>query len=480
MKQDITIIGAGLVGSMMAIYLGKRGYKVDVFEKLPDIRKEKISAGRSINLALANRGIRPMQQLGIMDKVEKLLIPMKGRMIHDIDGKLQFQSYGQKPEEVIYSVSRGGLVSLLRDEAEATGNVTFYFKQALKSVDYTNNTIELQNQDESTFKHSFKILLGADGAPSNVRKSFEKNGVQGVTFDLLDHSYKELTIPAKASMGSEHLISQPKPMIKEQKKCSDPIDFDPVDFAIDKNSLHIWPRGEYMLIALPNLDGSFTVTLFMPSKGKLSFETLTTNKAVIALFENKFKDARDLMPNLTEMFFENPTGILGTIRCEQWQYKNALLIGDSAHAVVPFHGQGMNCGFEDCYELNALLDKHNDNWEIVMGLYTNIRKPNANAIADMALENYIEMRDSVRDPKFHLKKAIAFELEKRFPKQFIPRYSMVMFHHIGYAEAQARGLIQAGILNQLSAGIEDVEDIGELDIELAGELVKQLVVNKLK
>ncbi len=445
MKQNITMIGAGLVGSMMAIYLGKRGYKVDVFEKLPDIRKEKISAGRSINLALANRGIRPMQQLGIMDKVEKLLIPMKGRMIHDMDGELQFQSYGQKPEEVIYSVSRGGLVSLLRDEGEATGNVTFHFKQALKSVDYTNNTIELQNQDDSTFKHSFEILLGADGAPSNVRKSFEENGVQGVTFELLDHSYKELTIPA--SKTGEYLIN--------------------------KNSLHIWPRGEYMLIALPNLDGSFTVTLFLPNTGELSFETLTTKEAVLSLFDTNFKDARQLIPNLTDMFFENPTGMLGTIRCQQWNYKNALLIGDAAHAVVPFHGQGMNCGFEDCSELNALLDKHNDDWSKVLPIYTDARKHNSNAIADMALENYIEMRDSVRDPKFHLKKAIAFELEKRFPKQFIPRYSMVMFHHIGYAKAQARGLIQADILNQLSAGIEG---IGELDFELAGELI----VNKLK
>jgi len=437
MKQPIIIIGAGLVGSMMSIYLGQRGYKVDVYEKLPDIRKESISAGRSINLALANRGIRPMKQLGIMDKVEKLLIPMKGRMLHDIDGNLQFQSYGQKPEEVIYSVSRGGLVSLLRDEAEATGNVTFHFKQTIDAIDLDNNFIMVKG-----VKKSFGKLLGADGAGSIVRKSYEDQGERGVSFELLDHSYKELTIPASKSAG----------------------------FLIDKNSLHIWPRGEYMLIALPNLDGSFTVTLFLPTKGELSFETLTAKESVIALFKTKFKDANDLMPDLTDMFFENPTGILGTIRCQQWHHKEALLIGDSAHAVVPFHGQGMNCGFEDCYELNALLDEHSDDWQIVMDLYTEIRRPNANAIADMALDNYIEMRDSVRDPKFHLKKAIAFELEKLYPNQFIPRYSMVMFHHIGYADAQSRGVIQADILNQLSEGIED---INELDRTKADDLVKQ-------
>jgi kynurenine 3-monooxygenase len=437
MKQPIVIIGAGLVGSMMSIYLGQRGYKVDVFDKLPDIRKESISAGRSINLALANRGIRPMKQLGIMDKVEKLLIPMKGRMLHDIEGNLQFQSYGQKPEEVIYSVSRGGLVSLLRDEAEATGNVTFHFKQSIDEIDLDNNYIKV-NGDKKTFGK----ILGADGAGSIVRKCYETQGVKGVSFELLDHSYKELTIPASQSG----------------------------DFLIDKNSLHIWPRGEYMLIALPNLDGSFTVTLFLPTKGELSFETLTANESVIALFKTKFKDATDLMPDLTDMFFENPTGILGTIRCQQWHHKEALLIGDSAHAVVPFHGQGMNCGFEDCYELNALLDEHDDDWQKVMDLYTEIRRPNANAIADMALDNYIEMRDSVRDPKFHLKKAIAFELEKRYPNQFIPRYSMVMFHHISYADAQSRGVIQADILNQLSEGIEDIKNLDKTKAEV---LVKQ-------
>jgi kynurenine 3-monooxygenase len=444
MKQNITIIGAGLVGSMMAIYLGKRGYKVDVFDKLPDIRKETISAGRSINLALANRGIRPMQQLGIMDKVETLLIPMKGRMLHDTDGELQFQSYGQKDHEVIYSVSRGGLVSLLRDEAEATNNVTFNFKQGLESIDYDKNCINLIDKSGKSLQHNFEILLGADGAGSRVRNSFEAQGVKGFSSELLSHSYKELEIEAN--------------------------DIGPNRFKIDKNSLHIWPRGEYMLIALPNLDGSFTVTLFMPNEGELSFESLTDKEAVNSFFSNQFKDVLELVPNLANEFFENSTGILGTIRCKQWNHKNALILGDSAHAIVPFHGQGMNCGFEDCYELNRLLEEHNDDWKKVMSVYTETRVDNANAIADMALDNYIEMRDSVRDPKFHLKKAIAFELESNFPDRFIPRYSMVMFHHIPYSIAQSRGQIQFEILDRLSAGIDDVK---QLDLKLAEKLVKK-------
>ena len=285
-------------------------------------------------------------------------------------------------------------------------------------------------------------MLGADGAPSNIRKSFEENGVKGVSFDLLTHSYKELTIPASQSGG----------------------------FLIEKNALHIWPRGKYMLIALPNLDASFTVTLFLPNEGELSFESLTTRESVRQLFDTEFQDATALIPDLADMFFANPTGILGTIRCQHWNYKNALLIGDAAHAVVPFHGQGMNCGFEDCSVLNSLLDKYNDDWGKVMAVYTEARKDDANAIADMALENYIEMRDSVRDPKYHLKKIIAFELEKQFPSLFIPRYSMVMFHHIPYAQAKSRGTIQSQILTQLSKDIEDVKD---LDISFAEKLIKQ-------
>jgi kynurenine 3-monooxygenase len=440
-NKKITIIGAGLVGSLMAIYLGKRGYCVEVYEQLPDIRKESISAGRSINLALANRGIRPLEEVGIMDKVKELLIPMSGRMLHDVEGQLQYQAYGQKEEEVIYSVSRAGLVSLLRDEAEATGNVTFYFKHKLNNIDFYNKALDILDLTDDTNKYlNYDILLGADGGGSKVRNSLESLGIKGYSSEMLEHSYKELTIPASEDGG----------------------------FLIEKQALHIWPRGEYMLIALPNLDGSFTVTLFMPNEGDPSFETLKNKEQVDAFFEDKFSDAKQLMPNLADMFFENPQGLLGTVRSQKWDFENSLLIGDAAHAVVPFHGQGMNCGFEDCRELNRLLGEFNDNWSLTMPALTLARRSNANAIADMALENYVEMRDSVRDPKFHLKKAIAFELETRFPRYFIPRYSMVMFHHIPYSQAKSRGLIQAKILDQLSKGLDYIDQV---DFDLAEYLV---------
>lgn len=441
--ESITMIGAGLVGSLMAIYLGNRGYKVTVFEQLPDIRKEAISAGRSINLALANRGIRPLQQVGIMDEVEKLLIPMKGRMLHDLEGDLQFQSYGQKAEEEIYSVSRAGLVSLLRDHAEATGNVTFNFKQELTSIDFENNLLHLEDKvSGEKFEHQYQLLLGSDGAGSQVRQSIETATNLDFSSELLEHSYKELTIPA-SDAGS---------------------------FQIEKEALHIWPRGQYMLIALPNLDGSFTVTLFMPNEGEPSFASLKDKNSFEDFFKSTFADAYELIPNAAEMFFDNPTGILGTVRSKDWNYNNVLLFGDAAHAIVPFHGQGMNCGFEDCGVLNGLLNKFDDDWAQIMPAFTEARRANANAIADMALENYIEMRDSVRDPKYQLKKAIAFKLEQAFPQQFIPRYSMVMFHHIPYAQAQSRGLIQNSILNQLT---ENTDSIDEVNFELANQLVQE-------
>ncbi|WP_251358268.1 NAD(P)/FAD-dependent oxidoreductase [Kangiella sp. TOML190] len=444
LDKNITIVGAGLVGSLMAIYLGQRGYQVTVFEKLPDIRKEKIPAGRSINLALANRGIRPLQQVGIMDKVEKLLVPVKGRMLHDIEGKLQFQSYGQRPEEVIYSVSRAGLVSLLRDEAEATGKVVFHFKHKVDDIDFEQNILSVHDWLNDTYQqHHCDILLGTDGAGSKVRRLMESKELGEFSSELLAHNYKELTIPAEEA-GS---------------------------YLIEKSALHIWPRGGYMLMALPNLEGDFTVTLFMPKGGESSFEQLTDKASVDDFFKQNFCDAYDLIPNLSDLFFENPTGILGTVRSTNWYYKNTLIFGDAAHAIVPFHGQGMNCGFEDCSELNSMLNRFQDDWQQVMPAFEQARIANANAIADMALENYVEMRDSVRDPKFHLKKAIAFELEKKYPNQFIPRYSMVMFHHIPYAMAQSRGEAQANILQQLAANIDSVDKV---DWSHAQQLVLEL------
>ncbi|WP_154222946.1 FAD-dependent oxidoreductase [Marinicella rhabdoformis] len=439
----ITIIGAGLVGSLQSIYLAQRGYQVTVFEQLPDIRKEAIPAGRSINLALANRGIHALKEVGVMEQVKPLLIPMKGRMLHDEAGNLKLQSYGQKPEEVIYSVSRAGLVSLLRDKAEATGLVTFHFKHELKAIRFNRKRCDVENTVTAvTISHDFEYLIGADGGGSQVRACIEALEETEVSSELLDHSYKELTVPA----GSEG------------------------DFQLYKEALHIWPRGEYMMIGLPNPDASFTMTLFMPNKGEASFEAIKNPVQLERFFDEHFADVKALIPDLTHDFFANPTGYLGTIRCNDWHYKNVILTGDAAHAIVPFHGQGMNAGFEDCAALNAALEASDDNWDLAMPIFEASRINNTNAIADMALENYVEMRSSVRDPKFHLKKKIAFELEKRLPEFFIPRYSMVMFHLIPYAEAQSRGLIQNKILDQLSNHVEHIE---EVDFERGERLVMQ-------
>jgi len=408
--KHITIIGAGLVGSLKAIYLSQRGYTVDVFEKLPDIRKEKIPAGRSINLAMANRGLRALEAVGVKALIEPLLIPMKGRMLHDEQGQLQFQSYGQRPHEVIYSVSRAGLVSILRDQAEATGRVQFHFKTKLESIDFDNSRLVLSDEVSGDERHTeYDYLIACDGGGSRVRRALEAAGLTTFSAELLDHSYKELTIPPNAKG----------------------------DFRMEVQALHIWPRGEYMLIALPNPDASFTVTLFMPNAGGQSFEQLTDKAAVKAFFGEHFPDTLKLIPDLENEFFENPTGYLGTIRTHKWQHDNVVLSGDAAHAIVPFHGQGMNAGFEDCFELNRCLDETRDStgeddWDAALPLFVENRIDNANAIADMALDNYIEMSSDVRAPASHLNKQIAFVLEKRYPATCIPPYSKLLLPPIPF------------------------------------------------
>ncbi|MGB0495615.1 MAG: FAD-dependent oxidoreductase [Kangiellaceae bacterium] len=445
----ITLIGAGLVGSLLAVLLAKRGIKVELYERRSDMRKSDISAGRSINLALANRGIYPLEQAGLMEKVKPILTPMKGRMVHDLDGNENFQSYGQKAEEVIYSVSRGDLNKICLDAAEKTGLVNIHFNQTCESVDFNSNEIHLINSETNTKSSaSFDQLIGTDGSASAVREVIhELNSSQHDILEL-GHSYKELCIPAGKNG----------------------------EFQIDKNSLHIWPRGGYMLIALPNEDASFTVTLFMPNKGDISFESIDTREKVEDFFGTHFKDTLPLLPSLKEDFFVNPTGRLATVKCSPWHYKNkALLLGDAAHAVVPFHGQGMNCGFEDAAFLAEAIDEYENesiNWQSLFELVDKNRKVNGDAIADMAIENYITMRDSVRDEKFLLKSALGFELEKRFPDYFCPRYSMVMFHRLPYADAKTRGVIQETILDELTS---DIKDLSQVDYGLA----EKLVISKL-
>jgi kynurenine 3-monooxygenase len=434
--REITLVGAGLAGSLLAIFLARRGHRVTILERRPDPRKAGAAGGRSINLALANRGIAALEEVGAMGRVSSALIPMAGRMLHDEDGRTKLIPYGNKPHEVIYSVSRAGLNALLLDAAEATGKVAIRFGETVGGVDFANRRVLPQ-------EIPYDVLIGTDGSASAVRAAILEATHGRLDEEPLGHGYKELTIPSGRDAGSP--------------------------FRMEKNALHIWPRGEYMLIALPNADGSFTATLFLPQKGAESFDAVTTPDAVRALFERRFADAIPLMPRLVEDFFGNPTGHLETIRCAPWSFEDhALVVGDAAHAIVPFHGQGMNAAFEDCGAFDRCLENPDRSWNAVFSEFESLRRPNTDAIADMALENYVEMRSTVRERQFQLKKDLAFRLEERHPGRFIPRYSMVMFHTIPYAEAQRRGAIQEEILDDLTAGAASVEDV---DLARADRLI---------
>lgn len=443
--QKILISGAGLVGSLLSVLLGRRGYEVAIFERRPDMRGVEVDSGRSINLALSSRGIHALEQAGLIDDVRKLLIPMRGRALHLSGGGEEFSSYGQREEELIYSVSRRDLNCLMMSAAEEAEPVEILFNQSVDQVDFEKGELAIVDlKNDHSYRRSFDLLIGADGAGSPTRDALLAVNGGECSVDFLDHDYKELEIP--------------------------PLNSEAGGYQVEPEALHIWPRGGYMLIALPNQDGSFTVTLFMPKQGEISFEKLENADQLNAFFEAEFPSAKRLIPDLESDFFANAQGRLGTVRCSKWYYQDkALILGDASHAIVPFHGQGMNSGFEDCSELIRLLDKHNDDWSVVLPEFDRIRRPNANAIADMALENYVTMRESVTDSKFQLKKELGFELERRFPDRFVPRYSMVMFHLLPYASAMTRGNVQQEILSEL---VQGVDELSEVDLEKAGRLVR--------
>lgn len=442
----VTIVGAGPVGTLMSLFLARRGIDVTLYERRPDMRTVEIPAGRSINLALANRGINALDRLGLMDEIRKRLIPMRGRMIHGPDGSQRLQPYGNKPHEVIYSVSRAALNMVLLSAAERNG-VTIEFNHRCEHVDLNNKMLSTFDEiGGQNIDIPFETIIGADGGGSVVRTAIAAEYNSRVSEEKLDHGYKELTIPPGPDGA----------------------------FQLEKNALHIWPRGGFMLIALPNLDGSFTATLFLSHEGPQSFAALGTANDVAAFFGAHFPDAVPLIENLEDSFLGNPTGMLGTIRCDRWHHEGeALIMGDAAHAIVPFHGQGMNAGFEDCVALDRCLETAGDDWADAFAEFERAQQPNANAIADMALENYVEMRDSVLDPAFQLKKEIGWKLEALYPDQFIPRYSMVMFHLLPYAEAFARGEVQAGILDELAASVSSAD---EIDLDLAKRLIKKRIL----
>jgi len=418
-NKHIAIVGGGLVGSMLSIYLAKRGYMISVFERRSDMRKHSADAGRSINLALSNRGIKSLEEIGLADQLKQASVPMRGRMMHDLHGKLTFQPYG-KEGQFINSVSRSGLNKVLMTEAEANG-VTFSFDSRCAGVDLKETTLSLFSDGE-TIHEKFDIIIGADGAFSSIRGAMQITDRYDYSQDYIDHGYKEFTIPS--GKGGEYLM--------------------------EKNALHIWPRESYMLIALPNPDGSFTCTLFFPFEGNPSFNSLDNPNDFFAFFKKTFPDAIPLMPSLLQELQENPTSSLLTIRCYPWTIQNTVLIGDAAHGIVPFYGQGMNAGFEDCRILNNLLNDFGDDWKTVLPEFQQIRKPDTDAIATLALANFIEMRDLVADADFLLRKKIEAKLHQLFPDRWIPLYSMVTFHeNIRYSDALKTGLKQQQVMDNV-------------------------------
>ncbi len=430
-KENVLIIGAGLCGSLLALRLAQRGYQVKVYESRPDIRKSDISAGRSINLALSNRGLKALRLVGVEEKARKICIPMKGRLMHDTLSNTFESNYSGREGECINSISRGDLNCLLLTEAENHENVTIYFNKRCLEIDIEEKIAQFESEyTKERFIVEADVIFGTDGAGSSLRKSYEKQFSDFmVSQEFLTHGYKELEIPAGANQ--KHLIS--------------------------KEYLHIWPRGNYMLIALPNMDGSFTVTLFLDfSKGTYNFKNLVTKEKITDFFESDFPDTLSLIPDIFKEFENNPTGKLGTVKCHPWSYKgNTLLMGDSAHAIVPFYGQGMNASFEDVVVFDEVLNKFEGDWESVFSEFQELRKKDTDAIADLAIDNYYEMRDHVANPIFKEKRTIEMDLEKNFPTQYFSKYSMVTFNeHIGYHEAMTKGRAQDKILLKM---IEDQE-----------------------
>jgi kynurenine 3-monooxygenase len=441
--KRIAVVGSGLVGSLLAIYLRKAGHTVHIYDRSPDIRQIQFS-GRSINLAMSNRGWKALDGVGVGDAVREIAIPMEKRAIHLVD-KLNFQNYGQEGE-AIYSISRGILNRKMINLAEEAG-AEFFFNQKIWDVTLKEAILHMGESERGIWEEKkYDIVFGADGAFSRIRHRMQRQSMFNYSQEFLNMGYKELNIPANPD-GTHKL---------------------------DKNSFHIWPRGDYMLIALPNLDGSFTCTLFMPFEGENSFDLLKDRKEVEAFFEKNFPDSIDVIPKLAEDFFNNPTSTLVTMKCYPWTYGDKVaLIGDSCHAIVPFYGQGMNAGFEDISILYEIIEKYGDDWEMIFSEYQNSRKPNADAIAELSYRNFMEMSSKTADDKFLLQKKIEKWFSDKHPEKWIPLYSRVTFSDRPYTEALAIGDLQNAIMEEVLK-LENIESIWD------SELVENKILELLK
>ncbi|MBP7370008.1 MAG: FAD-dependent monooxygenase [Arenimonas sp.] len=438
--QTIHIIGAGLAGALLAILLVQKGHIVKVFEKRADPRKSGMEGGRSINLALAYRGLYALQQAGLDDKIMSQVVMMRGRMVHDMEGNNHFLRYGKDDSEVIWSVHRGRLNLALIEAAEQQG-VQIQFDAKIDSVQVASK-IFTYTQHGLTHSENYEHLLATDGAGSSIRQDLVRQGLIQERIDSLGHHYRELEI-APDQRG---------------------------DYKLEPNALHIWPRGRFMCIALPNTEKTFTVTLFLPAQGETSFAAIQTAKEARLFFEQYFPDALKLVEDFDQDWINNPESSLSTLYLDTWHYQDSIvLLGDAAHAMVPFHGQGMNCAFEDCLAMVNAIEQQ-PNWADAIATFESQRMDNAAAIQAMALENYIEMRDKVDDEQFLLQRALERQLANLHPDRFIPRYSMVSFQRVDYATAMARGNTQRQILQTLTEG---KSDINQIDYARASELIHQ-------
>jgi kynurenine 3-monooxygenase len=446
-QKSAIIIGAGLVGSLWAVYLSKAGYKVTIYERRSDIRKAEISAGKSINLSLSVRGFTALDAVGVGDEIREIAIPMYGRMVHDMEGNMNFQQYG-KEGEAIYSVSRGKVNAKMMDIAETHGGATIHYNHTCEKVDLEKGIVTLTDTlNNKTFTVESEVIFAVDGAFSNVRyNSMQKMERFTYSQNFIADGYRELLLPA------------------DEKG----------NYRMDKNALHIWPRGRFMLIALANEDGSFTCTLFMPHEGdKYAFDKLNSREAVNTFFLDVFPDFYKMMPNVADAWEDHPLSNLAIIRCYPWHKGKVALMGDAAHATVPFYGQGMNAGFEDCSVLWGLMQKHKEKWPLVFEEYSRTRKADGDALQDLSLDNYFVMRDFVGDPSFLLRKKIEAKFSTLYPEKWMPLYSQVTFSNIKYSIAYAQGNLQNSIMDEVMA-------LPEIEKNWESEEIMNYLVEKSK
>ncbi len=443
--KHVAIVGGGLVGSLLTVFLARRGIKVDVYERRSDMRKAQTDVGRSINLVVSHRGWTALKKAGLEEEVKKITVPVYARMTHDLEGRQTRIPYSIH-NEAIWSVSRGGLNALLLNVAETLPGVTLHFNHKCSDVSLDDGTATFTTEKGETINAQADLLIGADGAFSAVRHAMMRKDRFNYAIDYIEHGYKELVIPAHAD-GS---------------------------YQLDKNCSHIWPRKEFMLMALANLDGSFTCTLFLPYDGENSFDKLQSKQEVEDFFKKLFPDALRLMPSLASDFFANKTSSLAIVRCHPWIHSDKIaLIGDAAHAIVPFYGEGMNCGFEDCFVFDSLLEEmSHSSTEDLLKKYQSLRKPNGDAIAELSLRNFIEMRHLVAEPDFILRKKIEARMQEKYPEKWLPLYAQVKFTDIAYSTALQTGKLHDRLMNEImqQPGIAHKWDSPEVEQQLLNML----------